>query len=215
MSLKVVGAGFGRTGTNSLKLALEMLGFGPCHHMFEVIHDPSQLPFWQAAARGDLPDWNEVFAKFRSAVDWPSARYWRELSAFYPDAKVILSVRPEDKWIDSVHATIYPAMSSWDARPAGLSQDHGKMANETINNQIFGGKLGDREHAKAVYRAHTAEVQAAIAPGRLLTFDVAEGWSPLCRFLGVPEPAAPFPRTNSTEDFKARVSANQAAAKPA
>ncbi len=212
MGLAVIGAGFGRTGTNSLKLALEMLGFGPCHHMFEVIQDPDgQLPHWQAAARGDLPDWDVVFEKFRSAVDWPSARYWRELCAYYPEAKVILSVRPEDKWIDSVHATIYPAMSRWDARPPGLSQDHGKMANETINNQVFGGKLGDRDHAKAVYRAHIADVQATVAPDRLLTFDVAEGWEPLCRFLRVSVPEEPFPRTNSTEDFKARVASSKAA----
>lgn len=207
IGLAVIGAGFGRTGTNSLKLALEMLGFGPCHHMFEVLQDPTPLPYWQAAARGETPDWNVVFARFNSAVDWPSARYWRELSAFYPDAKVILSVRPEDKWVDSVNVTIYPALSSWETRPEGMSRDHGKMANETINNQIFDGRLGDREHAKAVYRAHVKEVQATIRPDRLLAFDVAEGWVPLCGFLGVAVPEEPFPRTNSTEEFKARVKA--------
>ena len=90
-----------------------------------------------------------------------------------------------------------------------MSRDHGKMANETINNQIFDGRLGDREHAKTVYRAHISEVQASISANRLLTFDVAEGWGPLCGFLGVPVPDEPFPRTNSTEEFKARVTAGQ------
>jgi hypothetical protein len=205
MGLAVIGAGFGRTGTNSLKIALEMLGLGPCHHMYEVLEDPAQLPFWQAAARGELPDWDEVFANFGSAVDWPSARYWREISAHYPDAKVILSVRPEDKWIDSVHATIFPSMASWATRPQGHRRELGRMSFETICNQIFDGKLGHREHAKAVYRAHIDEVQATIMPRRLLTFDVTEGWEPLCALLDVPVPDEPFPRTNSTEDFKAMV----------
>lgn len=206
MGLSVVGAGFGRTGTNSLKLALEMLGLGPCHHMYEVVKDPKQVPFWQAAADGDLPDWDEVFANFGSALDWPSARYWREISDHYPDAKVLLSVRPEDKWIDSVHATIFPSMRSWETRPPGQRRDVGRMAYETVCNQVFGGRLDDREHAKAVYRAHIAEVRETIAPERLLTFDVAEGWAPLCEFLEAPVPADPFPRTNTTEQFQERYS---------
>lgn len=210
MALAVIGAGFGRTGTNSLKVALEMLGLGPCHHMHEVLEDPAQLPYWQAASRGDLPNWDEVFANFGASVDWPSARYWREISEFYPEAKVLLSVRPPDKWIDSVHATIFPSMASWETRPEGHRRELGRMSFETICNQVFDGKLGDREHAKAVYRAHIAEVQATIQPDRLLTFDVAEGWEPLCGFLGVAIPKDPFPRTNSTEDFKAMVAARAA-----
>jgi hypothetical protein len=205
MALAIVGAGFGRTGTNSLKVALEMLGFGPCHHMLEVLGDPDQLPFWQAAARGEIPDWDTVFANFGSAVDWPSARYWREIAAYYPDAKVLLSIRPEDKWIDSVHATIHASMMDRVNQSPSLRRDRGDMAYETICRQVFDGKLGDRDAAKAVYRTHIAEVQATIPAARLLTFDVVEGWEPLCRFLGVAVPDAPFPRTNSTEQFQARV----------
>ena len=201
MALAVIGAGFGRTGTKSLKAALEMLGLGPCHHMYEVSRVPTQLPYWQAAARGDPPNWDEVFADYRSAVDWPSARYWREITNHYPDAKVILSVRPEDKWIDSVHATIFPSMASWRTRPEGHRREVGRMAHETICDQVFDGRLDDREHAKAVYRAHIAEVQETIAPERLLTVDVAEGWPVICKFLGVPVPVEPFPRTNTTEQF--------------
>jgi Sulfotransferase domain len=93
MALRVIGAGFGRTGTHSLKLALEQLGFAPCHHMYEVRAHPEQLAFWQAAARGELPDWDEVFAGFAAQVDWPGARFWRELAEHFPHAKVILSVR--------------------------------------------------------------------------------------------------------------------------
>ena len=96
MILQVIGTGFGRTGTNSLKLALEQLGFDPCHHMFEISDDPQQLPYWQAAARGGTPDWELVFAGYNAAVDWPSAYVWRELAEYYSGAKIILSVRPQE-----------------------------------------------------------------------------------------------------------------------
>ena len=201
MALKIVGAGFGRTGTNSLKLALEQLGFGPCHHMFEVADHPEQLTYWQAAARGDLPDWDELFADYGACVDWPSARYWREIAAHYPNAKVLLSVRPVEKWIKSVHATIYPAMQDRGDQVPEETRARRDMAYEIIVEQTFGGRLGDADHAMAVFRAHTDEVRSVIAPERLLVYDVAEGWEPLCEFLGVAVPDGPFPRMNSAQDF--------------
>ncbi len=205
MTLKVVGAGFGRTGTNSLKLALEQLGFGPCHHMFEVRDHPEQVPFWQEAARGGTTDWDAVFADYNACVDWPSAHYWREIASHYPDAKVLLSVRPAEAWFKSIHATIYQSMMQRDKEPPGINRDRREMAYEIVVRQTFGGRLEDKAHAIGVYEAHIAEVQRAIAPERLLTYDVAEGWDPLCAHLGVPVPDTPFPRTNSTEEFQARI----------
>ena len=202
MPLKIVGAALGRTGTNSLKLALEQLGFGPCHHMFEVRDHPEQLPYWQAAARGELPDWDEVFANYQSCVDWPSARLWREIAAHYPDAKVILTLRDADKWFASMHATIYPVIQSWPEQEPGHFRDTMKMAQELIVEQAFGGRLDDRDHALAVYRAYEQEVRQTIAPERLLAFDVSEGWAPLCAFLEVPVPDTPFPHTNTGEEFR-------------
>ncbi len=202
MSLKIVGAALGRTGTNSLKLALEELGFGPCHHMFEVRDHPEQLPYWQAAARGELPDWDEVFANYQSCVDWPSARFWREIAAYYPEAKVILTLRDADKWFASVHATIYPVILSWPEQEPGHFRDTMEMAQELIVEQTFGGRLDDRDHALAVYRAYEEAVRRTIAPERLLAFDVSEGWAPLCAFLEVPVPDTPFPRTNTGEEFR-------------
>ena len=202
MALKIVGAAFGRTGTNSLKLALEQLGFGPCHHMFEVRDNPEQLPYWQAAAHGELPDWDRIFADYASCVDWPSARYWREIAAHYPEAKVLLTLRDPQSWFESVQATIYPSMASWPTREAGHSRDISEMAHEIIVAQTFGGRLDDRDRALAVYRAHEEEVRRTIAPERLLAYDVSEGWAPLCAFLGVPVPDTPFPRTNTSEEFR-------------
>jgi hypothetical protein len=195
MALEIVGAALGRTGTNSLKLALEQLGFGPCHHMFEVRDHPEQLPYWQAAARGELPDWDEVFANYRACVDWPSARFWREIAAHYPDAKVLLTRRDPDKWFDSVHATIYPVVESWRTCEPGRFRDTMEMAWQIVVEQTFGGRLDDRDHAIAVFRAYEEEVRRTIAPERLLAYEVSQGWAPLCAFLEVPVPDTPFPRT--------------------
>lgn len=201
MTLQVIGAGFGRTGTNSLKLALEQLGFGPCHHMFEVRDHPEQNRFWQAAADGDLPDWDEVFEGYNSSIDWPSAHFWRELSEHYPNAKVLLSVRDPEKWFKSVHSTIYPVMVGWKDRELEADRDRGRMAHQLIVEGRFGGRMDDKDHAIGIFNTHIEEVQRKIAPERLLTYDVAEGWGPLCAFLGVAVPETPFPRSNSTEEF--------------
>jgi hypothetical protein len=205
MALQVVGAGFGRTGTNSLKLALEQLGFAPCHHMFEVRDHPEQLADWQALARGETVDWDEVFAGYKAAVDWPSARYWRELAAYYSEAKVILSVRPADKWFKSVHNTIYPAMMTFPDLEEGDTRARLKMGHDLVIQGAFDGRMDDRDHAVGVFEAHIADVQRSIPAERLLTYDVAKGWAPLCGFLGVPVPDTPFPHTNTTEQFQQAV----------
>ena len=203
MTLQVIGAGFGRTGTNSLKLALEMLGFAPCHHMFEIRDRPELLPFWQAAARGETMNWDQVFAGYRASVDWPSAYYWRELAEHFSDAKIILSVRPADGWFKSVHATIYPRMMSYPQQEPGPQRDRLEMGHEIVVQGTFGGKLDDREHAIGVFKDHIAEVQRTISLERLLTYEVGTGWEPLCTFLNVPVPEAPYPRRNSPEEFEA------------
>jgi hypothetical protein len=202
MSLTVIGSGFGRTGTASLKRALEMLGFGPCHHMEEVMEHPEQVARWQAFVSGEPVDWGEVFKGYRSQVDWPGAHVWRELAAAYPDAKVIHSVRPEEVWWASFSATIGRLFSVYKDMPL---PDHVKAmmgAMEiAIVRETFGGDLTDKEAALAAYRRRTEDVRAAIPPERLLVFDVTQGWAPLCAFLDVAKPDEPFPRVNSTEEF--------------
>ncbi len=201
MALQIIGPGFGRTGTNSLKVALEHLGFGPAHHMFEVRDHHEQLPAWQALARGEPGNWDAVFAGYRSQVDWPGARYWRELAAYYPDARVVLTVRDPDQWFDSVEKTISPFMAGRGTYDDPYINDVADMAYRLIVAGVFDDRMTDRAHATAVFRAHIAEVKAAIPAARLLVFDVAEGWEPLCAFLGCPVPAISFPRLNSTRQF--------------
>jgi Sulfotransferase domain len=206
MGLKIVGSGFGRTGTMSLKRALEQLAFGPCHHMEELLLHSEQIHFWQGIVAGRTMNWEEVFAGYNSQVDWPGAHVWQDLAAAYPQAKVIQTVRPEKHWWKSFSQTIAALLTS-DQQMAppphivALTQ----MATEMISTQTFGGSMTDKEVALAAYRRRTDEVRAAIPPGRLLVFDVAEGWQPLCRFLEVAVPSTPFPRLNSTEDWWRRV----------
>ncbi|HVY89260.1 MAG TPA: sulfotransferase [Hyphomonadaceae bacterium] len=202
MTLKVIGPGFGRTGTMSLKQALEQLGFGPCHHMEEVFGNPAQVPYWQTVAAKGHADWAKVFAGFESQVDWPGAHVWRELASAYPDAKVVLSVRPEEAWWKSFSATIGKFMSEYEAMPLPPHvRAMCEAANEMICRQTFNNAWTDREVAVAAYRKRIADVRAVIPAGRLLVFDVAEGWAPLCRFLGVPTPDSPFPHANTTAQF--------------
>src|SRR5476651_2667953 len=186
MSLAVIGPGFGRTGTLSLKQALEMLGFGPCHHMEEVFAHPEQVPHWHAVAARNPVVWDDVFAGYRSQVDWPGAHSWRELADAYPQAKIVLSVRPEELWWKSFSATIGTLLDAPDEVP--LPPHIRTMMGvgiELIQAQTFGCPLADRDGALAAYRKRIADVRAAIAPERLLVFDVAEGWVPLCGFLDV------------------------------
>jgi Sulfotransferase domain len=202
MALAVIGSGFGRTGTASLKRAIETLGFGPCHHMEEVMANPAQVAHWQAFVAGKPVDWGDVFAGYSSQVDWPGAHVWRELAAAYPDAKVIHSERPEDTWWNSFSATIGKMMLTY--RDLPLPPHAVEMMDAmdvAIRRQTFGGRSDDREVALTAYRRRGEDVRAAIPPERLLVFNVVDGWEPLCAFLGVPVPDEPFPRVNSTAEF--------------
>lgn len=202
MTLSIIGSGFGRTGTKSLKEALERLGFGPCHHMYEILEHPHQVPHWQAIARNEPPDWETVFAGYQSQVDWPGAYFWRELADAFPEAKVIHTERPEERWWASFSVSIARLMRVY--REMSIPP-HAKAIldvwDELPGQQVFDGRLDDRETALAAYRKHNEDVRATIPPERLLVFDVAEGWGPLCRFLEVPAPDEPFPHRNLRADF--------------
>jgi len=208
MPLQVIGAGFGRTGTLSLKAALEQLGLGPCYHMLELIQDPARASHWQAALDGKAVDWNEVFTGFRSAVDWPTAHFWPQLAAAYPDAKVILTLRDEDKWYKSISSTIFQVMNSprEEVEPERMATR--AMTRQLILDTVFGGNIDDRDSVLAAYRRNIDAVRRDVPADRLLVFDVAEGWAPLCRFLDLPVPETAFPRSNSTEEFQQRILEN-------
>lgn len=202
MALSVIGSGFGRTGTKSLKEALEHLGFAPCHHMHEIVTHPEQVAHWQAAAAGEPVDWNDVFAGYKSQVDWPGAHVWRELSAAFPDAKVVHTLRPAEAWWNSYSRTIGKLMTSYKQIPLPPHISAILDAwNGMVGDTVFSGRPADRDTCIAAFNRNTQQVRDTIPANRLLVFDVSEGWGPLCKFLGVPVPTTPFPHHNLRADF--------------
>ena len=163
--------------------------------MKELLANPAQRTLWRSIARGNIPDWDEAFAGYHSAVDWPSAFFWRELSAFYPDARILLTVLGAESWYASMEKTIF--------RMLRASTDPDSVGMKLIAERVFGGRLDDRAHAIAVYEKNTADVQAAFDGDRLLTYNLGDGWEKLCRFLDKRVPDTPFPRSNSAEEFSA------------
>lgn len=197
MALKVIGSGLGRTGTLSMKRALEQLGFGPCHHMIEVFAHPETMALWIAAGEGK-GDWDAIYKGYAATVDYPGGHYWRELAAHFPDAKVLHTTRDPESWFESTQATIFTPDRDLNAMPP-----EGVRFFKSFLPEIFD-RIHDREFMIAHFKKHDAEVQAAIPKERLHVHRVGEGWDKLCAFLGVPVPASPFPSENSREEFRAQ-----------
>jgi hypothetical protein len=213
--MKVIGVGVGRTGTLSLKAALERLGFGPCFHGRHVLDHPERLPMWEAAAAGRPVDWTALLDGYASTVDWPGAAFWRQLTKAFPEAPLILTVRDAQSWYDSVRTTIFTMFGDGPASERvrrarrivpGLDEFttfHRRM----IWDGFFDGRFADRDYAIGVYEAHNAAVIREVPPKRLLVTTPDGGWKPLCSFLGVPVPDEPYPHLNSPDMFWTRVEA--------
>lgn len=197
--MQVIGVGVGRTGTYSLKLALERLGLGPCHHMEEVLRNQAtQVPHWTAAAAGEA-NWQAIYDGYQSAVDWPTAGFYRELAAAYPDAKFVLTHRHPERWVESFSETIHKLMADRAGMPAEML-DWLDMADAVVAKT--GIAIGsDSTALRDAFTAHHQAVCATIPAEQLLVYQVTEGWEPLCAFLGKPVPDEPFPRSNDRGEF--------------
>ena len=200
--LDVIGAGFGRTGTTSLKVALEYLGFGPCFHMYELLAKPERMRAWSRLAHGERVPWEEAFDGYTSTVDWPGTSYWRELVDACPQAKVILTDRDPERWYESTYNTIY-SLAHAEAPPTDSETDamvaqFRPVLHRLIWDGEFDGRFADRDHAIEVFERHNAEVERTVPADRLLVFRVSDGWRPLCDFLGVDVPDDDFPHVNDT-----------------
>ena len=215
--MKIIGAGFGRTGTTSLKAALETLGFGPSYRLTEVFEHPEHVAFWEAARRGEGVDWEGFFSGYGVAVDWPAFTFYGELVQAFPEAPVILTVRDPDRWYESVRSTIYeirklsagPAPMRLAFASAGLFAPAvtgiARLADETLWEGTFDGRFQDKPYAIETFRRHNEDVKRRVPAERLLVYDVREGWGPLCDFLGVEAPDEPFPHLNDTREMRRRL----------
>ena len=215
--MKIIGAGFGRTGTTSLKAALETLGFGPSYRLDEVFKHPEQVAFWEAARRGERVDWEGFFSGYGVAVDWPAFSFYGELMEAFPAAPAILTVRDPERWYESVRSTIY-AIHKRSAGPAPVRLAFAlaglfapavtgiaRLADAILWDGLFDGRFEDRSYAIEMFHRHNEEVRRRVPPERLLVYDVKEGWAPLCDFLGVEVPDEPFPHLNHTREMRRRL----------
>ena len=213
MALRVIGAGLGRTGTLSLKTALEELGFSKCYHMTEVLAHPEHVAVWDAAARGESVDWETLFHGYQATVDWPGCNFFEEFMRRYPEAKVILTVRDPERWYDSARQTIYHvrhAFPRWVRLFVPRMRHFIRMLDRLVWDGMFHGRFEDKSLAIEVFKRFNEQVQRVVPPDRLLVYQVQEGWGPLCSFLGVPVPAGkPFPHVNDAVEFRRRPSARR------
>lgn len=193
MGLKVIGAGFGRTGTSSLEAALTQLKLGPTQHMKHVKGDLVQKLL--DVHKGTPPDWDSLLSGYNSAVDWPWSAFYKELMEHSPEAKVVLTVRDSETWYESAKETVYPLSVSLDPGPLR------DMVFGIIWDGVFAGRFEDKEYAVNIFKTHIEEVKRIVPEERLLVFEVADGWEPLCKFLGVPVPDSPFPRSNDRASY--------------
>jgi len=206
MAIKVIGAGFGRTGTGSLRFALERLGFGKCYHMSEIMDHPEKARDWLNARLKKQVDWDDVFNGYQATVDWPSCSFFKELHEHYPDAKIILTVRDPDEWYRSAYETIYAMTKARNKIFACIfpsARNMKRMIIEIIWNGTFHGKFKDRTYAKKIFNDHIEEVKSTVPKKQLLIYEISQGWEPLCKFLAVPVPQGePFPILNDSKGMK-------------
>ena len=201
--MRVIGAGLGRTGTNSLKIALERLLGGPCYHMFELFQRPQDVVTWQAAVDGESVDWQVFLGDWVAIVDWPGAPLFDKLAEAFPDALVLLSVRDAESWYRSVNETIFSVMRS-------ASSDEPNPMGAMVRAQFAKWltlDLDNKEAVIAAFERHNDRVRRLISQDRLLEWRPGEGWEPICNFLGLPVPDEPFPHANAGDDFQDTVEA--------
>lgn len=201
MTLHIIGSGFGRTGTMSMKDALGVLGFGPTHHMVEIMQNPGQLAYWKAIFDGEDVDWADVFAGYRSQVDWPGASQWHKSMIAFPEARVIHTERPEEDWWASFNGTIGKFFARMDdlEMPPHFREIFSVMRDGFLTSTF--GEITDKDSAIAAYRENNRKVRAVVPEDRLLVFNVAQGWGPLCNFLGVAQPDTAFPHHHIRQEF--------------
>jgi sulfotransferase family protein len=193
VAIQIIGAGLGRTGTTSLKAALEILLKAPCYHMANISHHPDHINLWHSASQGDHPNWSLLFQNYAAVTDWPAAAFYKELMPAYPEAKILLSFRESEAWFKSCQNTIFPKILS-------SPGEWGDMIRSVVFN-TFCEDLNDRNSCIAAYEKHNEEVRHYVPADRLIEWQPGDNWAPLCEALNLPEPDEPYPYVNKTKDF--------------
>ncbi|MFI0486635.1 sulfotransferase family protein [Actinomadura sp. 9N215] len=207
--LQVIGVGLHRTGSTSVKAALEWLGYGPCYHGLEALRRCVDGEHWQAAYdTGGAADWSVIFEGYRAALDWPTVHFWEQLAAAYPDARILLTDRDPERWWDS-HVQMFQLGAQFNRELTGeqrqWAEESGFARTQTILRTIvtetFGGRVFDKTHCLRVFQQHYERVRRTVPDDRLLVYRVQDGWEPLCRFLDADVPDEPFPHVNTRDNL--------------
>lgn len=216
-TLKVIGLGYPRTGTMSLKHALELLGMGPCYHMIEVFRRPDDAQFWIEAwdqqvkfGSSKTIDWQRVFQGFQSTTDCPGSGFWERLIVDFPQAKFVLTEREPESWYSSFQTTVFEAMT----HPEKSTSEHREvqqMAKMLILDGIFEGRFEEKAFAIEKLQTYSEQIKTAVPKNQLLVMNIADGWQPLCDFLDLPVPQQDFPRSNTRTEFRDRLAAGRMA----
>jgi hypothetical protein len=201
--LEVIGAGFGRTGTHSLGLALEKLGFSPCYSLPEVSKNPGHIEIWNNAIDGKFVDWKQLFSSYKSSVEWPAVSFIRDLVQTFPKARFVLTQRNPESWYESASKTIFEGLELGAHNPDPVKRERGGVLRRLILEYTFKGKYWNKEHTIAIYKEHIQHILEAVPQEHMLHFDVKDGWEPLCEFLQKPIPQEAFPWLNERKEFMA------------
>jgi hypothetical protein len=217
MSIKIIGAGFPRTGTNTLRESLELLGFNKTYHMKQLLVHPENVHYWETLRATGTTDWEGLYDGYQATVDFPCYPWYKQHMQHYPDAKVILTVRPFENWYESFYSTIWKAQNPPEEAQAAMAEKVAgdprlqqvmrvmKFAKDAIIEDHFHNRFLDKEYMEKVFNDHNEEVKNYVPADKLLVFDVREGWGPLCEFVGAEVPDEALPHTNKKEDFGAMV----------
>lgn len=193
--MKLIGAAFPRTGTMSVKNALEILGVGNCYHMNEVFLNPSHVATWNDTLMNRMPNWREFFLGYSVTLDVPACLFWKELSETFPEAKVLLLRRNPSDWYESMKETVAEVVSDESDSPIS-------MIRKVFFERYLEGRFGDRDYAISRFEKYCEEVEEAIPLKRLLIYEVSDGWEPLCEFLNKSIPPDLFPMKNTRSQFR-------------
>jgi hypothetical protein len=219
MGLKVIGTGQARTGTTTLKLALEHLGFGKCYHMYELMNHPDHLIYFEKAERGEIVNWDQLFTDYYSACDYPIVGFYKQILEKYDDAKVIHTTRDAESWFKSMTDTVFWAIKPSPGRMFNMmirlpfSSTLRKRLNilkfnERMVSKFFGEDFKNKEEVIRNFNEYDKQVFNTIPKEKILVYDVKNGWEPLCKFLKVPVPSIPFPKSNTKDEFVHNVKFN-------
>lgn len=210
MALKVIGTGLPRTGTASLKGALQLLGYQQTYHMDNLLNNPAMVKYWVELFDTGKTDFDVLFDGFTASTDFPGFFAYKALLKKYPESKFILTTRDLDSWYDSIHKTVFQAVTSFFAKETptdSMRRVEGvfQLLDRYLFGQFFNGTFTDKEKTLSIVKAYLQEVKQNIPDGQMLVYEISEGWEPLCDFLDLPVPDLEFPYKNKREDFNTMI----------